>query len=100
MDGSLLLPLRYYHIYVVHYNCNSRIEKQLFSKQFRKILFFFVCPKVALKLIPNNNTFINVLAAKDETHQMVQDDIRSLISLLIPLLSQLHSILVRVFLFQ
>ncbi|AEE76485.1 unnamed protein product [Arabidopsis thaliana] len=49
--------------------------------------------KVALKLVPNNNTFINVLAAKDETHQMVQDDITSLISLLIPLLSQLHSIL-------
>ncbi|CAD5323719.1 unnamed protein product [Arabidopsis thaliana] len=48
---------------------------------------------VALKLVPNNNTFINVLAAKDETHQMVQDDITSLISLLIPLLSQLHSIL-------
>ncbi|KAH0926748.1 glycolipid transfer protein 3 [Brassica rapa] len=49
--------------------------------------------KVALKLVPNNNTFINVLAGKDESYQMVQDDIRSLISLLIPLLSQLHSIL-------
>ncbi|CAF2077228.1 hypothetical protein Bca4012_090137 [Brassica carinata] len=49
--------------------------------------------KVALKLVPNNNTFINVLAGKDESHQMVQDDIRSLISLLIPLVSQLHSIL-------
>jgi len=54
---------------------------------------------VALKLVPNNNTFINVLAAKDETHQMVQDDITSLISLLIPLLSQLHSILVGNFFF-
>ncbi|KAF2584785.1 hypothetical protein F2Q70_00036846 [Brassica cretica] len=53
--------------------------------------------KVALKLVPNNNTFINVLAGKDESHQMVQDDIRSLISLLIPLVSQLHSILVRFF---
>uniref|UniRef100_A0A1J3HBA0 Pleckstrin homology domain-containing family A member 8 n=1 Tax=Noccaea caerulescens TaxID=107243 RepID=A0A1J3HBA0_NOCCA len=46
--------------------------------------------KVALKLVPNNNTFINVLSAKDES---VENDISSLISLLIPLLSQLHSIL-------
>ncbi|KAL0857132.1 hypothetical protein Bca101_062286 [Brassica carinata] len=30
--------------------------------------------KVALKLVPNNNTFIDVLAGKDESHQMVQDD--------------------------
>ncbi|XP_010510004.1 PREDICTED: glycolipid transfer protein 3 isoform X1 [Camelina sativa] len=49
--------------------------------------------KVALKLVPNNSTFIDVLAGKDETHQMVQDDITSLISLLLPLLNQLHSIL-------
>ncbi|CAN8268875.1 unnamed protein product [Cochlearia groenlandica] len=49
--------------------------------------------KVALKLVPSNNTFINVLAAKEESQEMVKDDITSLISLLIPLLSQLHSLL-------
>ncbi|CAN8258573.1 unnamed protein product [Cochlearia groenlandica] len=49
--------------------------------------------KVALKLVPSNKTFINVLAAKDESQEIVKDDIISLISLLIPLLSQLHSIL-------
>ncbi|XP_074321617.1 glycolipid transfer protein 3 [Silene latifolia] len=49
--------------------------------------------RVALKLIPDTDTFISLLKAKDENLDTLKDDIETLISLLVPLLEDLHSIL-------
>ncbi|KAH9626278.1 hypothetical protein KSS87_007170, partial [Heliosperma pusillum] len=49
--------------------------------------------RVALKLIPDTDTFISVLKAKDENLDTLKDDIETLISLLVPLLEDLHSTL-------
>ncbi|XP_052200957.1 glycolipid transfer protein 3-like isoform X1 [Diospyros lotus] len=50
--------------------------------------------KVALKLVPDNKTLINILKAKDEEGvDGLKEEMRSLISLLVPLLEQNHSIL-------
>lgn len=95
MDGYLLLRSRYDYILMF---INSKDRETNYSHN-NFLGCACVCLKVALKLVPNNNTFINVLSAKDESHQMVENDISSLISLLIPLLSQLHSILVSIFFF-
>ncbi|KAL5779216.1 hypothetical protein ACOSQ2_009953 [Xanthoceras sorbifolium] len=49
--------------------------------------------KVALKLVPDNVTFINLLLAKDETYDTLKEEIQTLISLLEPFLEEIHSIL-------
>ncbi|GMI90816.1 GLYCOLIPID TRANSFER PROTEIN 3 [Hibiscus trionum] len=49
--------------------------------------------KVALKLVPDNKTFISLLMTKDQNHDSLKEDMQTLISLLVPLLEQIHSIL-------
>ncbi|XP_021760966.1 glycolipid transfer protein 3-like [Chenopodium quinoa] len=49
--------------------------------------------KVALKLLPDTNTFISLLMAKGENFDTLRDEIQTLVSLLVPLLQQLHSTL-------
>ncbi|GMP46510.1 hypothetical protein CsSME_00014633 [Camellia sinensis var. sinensis] len=49
---------------------------------------------VALKLVPDNKTFIGVLVAKDKDLDMLKEEMQALISLLVPLLEQCHSVLI------
>ncbi|KAJ8450388.1 hypothetical protein Cgig2_004845 [Carnegiea gigantea] len=49
--------------------------------------------KVALKLVPDSNTFINLLMAKGQDMKTLQDEINALLSLLLPLLQDTHSLL-------
>ncbi|GAB4861155.1 hypothetical protein Ancab_036312 [Ancistrocladus abbreviatus] len=49
--------------------------------------------KVALKLLPDNKTFISLLMAKGQNFDTLRDEIQTLISLLVPLLEDIHSIL-------
>ncbi|KAK9740932.1 hypothetical protein RND81_03G072100 [Saponaria officinalis] len=49
--------------------------------------------RVALKLIPDTDTFINLLKDKDHNFDTLKDDIQSFLSLLVPLLEDLHSTL-------
>ncbi|GMP46513.1 hypothetical protein CsSME_00014633 [Camellia sinensis var. sinensis] len=50
--------------------------------------------RVALKLVPDNKTFIGVLVAKDKDLDMLKEEMQALISLLVPLLEQCHSVLI------
>ncbi|KAL3572733.1 hypothetical protein D5086_026637 [Populus alba] len=50
--------------------------------------------KVALKLVPDNKTLINLLMPKDETYDTLKEDMQTLISLLVPFLEEIHSVLV------
>ncbi|XP_039043473.1 glycolipid transfer protein 3-like isoform X2 [Hibiscus syriacus] len=52
--------------------------------------------KVALKLVPDNKTFVSLLMTKDQNYNNLKEDMQTLISLLVPLLEQIHSILVEV----
>ncbi|XP_057533047.1 glycolipid transfer protein 3-like [Amaranthus tricolor] len=49
--------------------------------------------KVALKLLPDTNMFINLLMAKGEHFDILREEIQALVSLLLPLVQDLHSIL-------
>ncbi|KAA8538311.1 hypothetical protein F0562_027866 [Nyssa sinensis] len=49
--------------------------------------------RVALKLVPDNKTLIDILMAKDEDCDRLKEEMQALISLLVPLLEQTHSIL-------
>ncbi|KAL6209284.1 hypothetical protein ACLB2K_020226 [Fragaria x ananassa] len=49
--------------------------------------------KVALMLVPDNETFISSLMAKDESYDNLKVEMETLISLLVPYLEQIHSIL-------
>ncbi|CAN1130288.1 Glycolipid transfer protein 3 [Linum perenne] len=49
--------------------------------------------KVALKLVPDNNTFIGLLKMKEENNDMLKEDMQALISLLVPLLQDIHATL-------
>ncbi|XP_007019420.2 PREDICTED: glycolipid transfer protein 3 [Theobroma cacao] len=49
--------------------------------------------KVALKLVPDNETFISLLMTKDQTYDNLREDMQTLISLLVPILEEIHSIL-------
>lgn len=49
--------------------------------------------KVALKLVPDNKTFISLLTEKDDNYEIIKEDIETLISLLLPLLEEIHSIM-------
>ncbi|PON76293.1 Glycolipid transfer protein domain containing protein [Parasponia andersonii] len=50
--------------------------------------------KVALKLVPEKKTFISLLLAKHENYDTLKDEIETLISLLVPFLEEVHSVLV------
>ncbi|KNA10641.1 hypothetical protein SOVF_142300 [Spinacia oleracea] len=50
--------------------------------------------KVALKLLPDTNTLISLLMGKGDNFDTLRDEIQVLLSLLVPLLQQLHSTLV------
>ncbi|GMI64818.1 GLYCOLIPID TRANSFER PROTEIN 3 [Hibiscus trionum] len=49
--------------------------------------------KVALKLVPDNETFIALLMTKDQNCDNLREDMQTLVSLLVPLLEDIHSIL-------
>ncbi|PIA41779.1 hypothetical protein AQUCO_02200303v1 [Aquilegia coerulea] len=49
--------------------------------------------KVALRLVPESKTFISLLMAKDEDYETLKEEIESLISVLVPILDEIHSIL-------
>ncbi|XP_059631648.1 glycolipid transfer protein 3-like isoform X1 [Cornus florida] len=53
--------------------------------------------KVAIKLVPDNNTLMNIMMAKDEDREKLKEEMKALISLLVPLLENIHSILVTLF---
>ncbi|KAG9458902.1 hypothetical protein H6P81_003410 [Aristolochia fimbriata] len=48
--------------------------------------------KVALKLVPDNKTFISLLVAGDD-HKMLNEDVKSLLTLLLPVLTDILDIL-------
>ncbi|XP_034674914.1 glycolipid transfer protein 3-like [Vitis riparia] len=49
--------------------------------------------KVALKLVPDDKTFITLLLAKDENLDTLLEEMQALTSLLLPFLEEIHSIL-------
>lgn len=49
--------------------------------------------KVALKLVPDGQSLINIIKARDEDNDMLRDEIKSLIALLAPVLQQHKDIL-------
>lgn len=51
--------------------------------------------RVALKLVPDNKTLIAILMGKDEDQDTLKEDIETLTSLVVPLLDEIHSILIR-----
>lgn len=56
--------------------------------------------QVALKLVPENKTFIRFLLAEDEECSLLKEEIQSLVSLLSPILNEMHAILVSYKLFS
>ncbi|KAL8167252.1 hypothetical protein V2J09_008751 [Rumex salicifolius] len=55
----------------------------------------FAAYKVALKLLPDNKVFIDVLIGKGENSSTLKEEIQSLIALLVPLLDDIHFVMVR-----
>lgn len=51
--------------------------------------------QVALKLVPETKTFINLLKTNDENSDTLKERIQILVSLLVPFLEEIHCILVR-----
>ncbi|KAE8100454.1 hypothetical protein FH972_018350 [Carpinus fangiana] len=49
--------------------------------------------KVALKLVPDNKTFTNLLMGKDGNNKTLKEETQTLIALLSPFLEEIHSIL-------
>ncbi|KAF3445552.1 hypothetical protein FNV43_RR10728 [Rhamnella rubrinervis] len=49
--------------------------------------------RVALKLVPDNETLISLLMAKDEEYDTLKEDMQTLALLLVPFLEEIHSIL-------
>lgn len=49
--------------------------------------------KVALKLVPDIKTFISILLAEEEECSMLKEEMQSLVSLLLPLLDEIHKIM-------
>ncbi|XP_042964087.1 glycolipid transfer protein 3-like [Carya illinoinensis] len=49
--------------------------------------------KVALKLVPDRKTFTNTLMGKDGNNESLKEEMQTLISLFLPLLEEIHSIL-------
>ncbi|XP_024030631.1 glycolipid transfer protein 3 [Morus notabilis] len=49
--------------------------------------------RVALKLVPDYQTFIAVLLAKDENYDTLKEEMQTFISLLVPFLEEIHVVL-------
>ncbi|XP_058089726.1 glycolipid transfer protein 3-like isoform X2 [Magnolia sinica] len=49
--------------------------------------------KVALKLLPENKAFISLLVARGEDYTILIEEIHTLVSLLLPLLNEIHTLL-------
>ncbi|XXG87194.1 hypothetical protein AAC387_Pa11g1941 [Persea americana] len=49
--------------------------------------------KVALKLVPDNKAFIGILLAEEEECNILNEEIQTLVSLLLPLLDEIHKVL-------
>ncbi|KAK7838587.1 glycolipid transfer protein 3 isoform X1 [Quercus suber] len=49
--------------------------------------------KVALKLVPDNKTFTNLLMGKEDNYETLKEQMHTFISLLLPFLEEIHSIL-------
>ncbi|OWM88992.1 hypothetical protein CDL15_Pgr024010 [Punica granatum] len=49
--------------------------------------------RVATKLVPDNKTFIDLLAAKDQSRESLVEEMQTFISLLAPFLEEIHSAL-------
>ncbi|CAI9115668.1 OLC1v1016639C1 [Oldenlandia corymbosa var. corymbosa] len=49
--------------------------------------------KVALKLVPDTKCFITLLMAKDETEDLLKEEMCTLISHCVPILEEIHSVL-------
>ncbi|KAK3426234.1 hypothetical protein EUGRSUZ_F02730 [Eucalyptus grandis] len=49
--------------------------------------------KIALQLLPETKTFINLLKTKDESYENFKEDTQTLISLISPVLEEIHCIL-------
>jgi len=50
--------------------------------------------QIALQLLPETKTFINLLKTKDESYENFEEDTQTLISLISPVLEEIHCILV------
>ncbi|KAK9110410.1 hypothetical protein Sjap_018470 [Stephania japonica] len=50
--------------------------------------------KVALKLVPESKNFIKLLMVENEDYETLKEEINSLVSLLVPLLDEIHSTLI------
>ena len=50
--------------------------------------------QVALKLVPDSKTFMDLLRAKDENCETLKEKMQILVSLLVPFLEDIHCILV------
>ncbi|KAL8144066.1 hypothetical protein V2J09_017098 [Rumex salicifolius] len=49
--------------------------------------------KIALKLLPDNKTFIELLSYKGQTFSSLHEEIQTLVTLLVPLLDDIHFVL-------
>ncbi|PON99672.1 Glycolipid transfer protein domain containing protein [Trema orientale] len=49
--------------------------------------------RVALKLVPDHQTFISLLLAKDKNYETLKEEMQTLIVLLVPFLEEIHSVL-------
>ncbi|CAN1234878.1 Glycolipid transfer protein 3 [Linum perenne] len=49
--------------------------------------------KVALKLVPDNRTFITILKPNEENYKFLKEDMQAMVSLLVPLLQDIHATL-------
>ena len=71
------------------YMCHVNYLKPILNFQINNVL------QVALKLVPDSKTLTNLLMPKDETYDTLKEDVQTLTSLLVPLLEEIHSVLVR-----
>ncbi|KVH98662.1 Glycolipid transfer protein domain-containing protein [Cynara cardunculus var. scolymus] len=58
-----------------------------------RVPFNYIQLYVALKLVPDNKTLIDILKSEVEDREAFKDDIKTFTSLLLPLLDEIHSIL-------
>ncbi|PWA97324.1 glycolipid transfer protein (GLTP) family protein [Artemisia annua] len=108
---SFLLIL-YDHTLMLEESCNFKIQIQIFTS----IVFIYstgnlwagqaegnikneaetmtIIKIVALKLVPDNKTMIDILISEAEDQETLKQDIQTFASMIVPLLDEIHSILV------